>query len=135
MNLTLVVRVLSAVAFLSFGIATLVLPAVAVEFERYGLPRMRNLIGLLEVAGALGLLFGPTPRWVAAAAAGLSALMLGALVVRVHIEDPWYALLPAGGLMVANAWLAVRVWLHAAGANDSQPKEVQAGDHVNGERR
>jgi uncharacterized membrane protein YphA (DoxX/SURF4 family) len=135
MNLTLIVRVLSALVFLGFGVASLVSPAVELEFERYGLPQMRVLTGVLEIAGGLGLVLGPTPRWVAAAASGLSALMLGALVVRVHIEDPWYAMLPAGGLMVANAWLAVRVWLHSAGANDGQPEKVQTSDHMNGERR
>ena len=135
MNLTLIVRVLSALVFVGFGVASLVSPAVELEFERYGVPRMRVLTGVLEVAGGLGLLFGPTPRWVAAAAAGLCALMVGALVVRVRIEDPWYALLPAGGLMVANAWLAMRARLHAAGANDGQPEKVQASDHMNGERR
>ena len=135
MNLTLIVRVLSALVFVGFGVASLVSPAVELEFERYGVPRMRVLTGVLEVAGGLGLLFGPTPRWVAAAAAGLCALRVGALVVRVRIEDPWYALLPAGGLMVANAWLAMRARLHAAGANDGQPEKVQASDHMNGERR
>jgi len=135
MKLTLVVRVLSALVFVGFGLASLVLPAVAVEFERYGLPRRRVLIGVLEVAGGLGLLLGPTPRWVAAAAAGLGALMLGALVVRVRLEDPWYALLPALGLLIVNAWLAARVWLHAARADGGQPQEVQASDHVNGESR
>ena len=132
MNLTLIVRVLSALVFVGFGVASLVSPAVELEFERYGVPRMRVLTGVLEVAGGLGLLFGPTPRWVAAAAAGLCALMVGALVVRVRIEDPWYALLPAAVLLVANAWLAMRMWLHAARADGRKPEEVQARDNMDG---
>jgi uncharacterized membrane protein HdeD (DUF308 family) len=107
---TRIARGLSALLFLGFGVASLVSPAVAAEFERYGLPRLRVLTGILEVVGALGLVFGPTPRWVASAAAGLSALMLGALAVRVHIEDPWHAMVPAFVLLVVNGWLAVHLW-------------------------
>lgn len=135
MNLVLVVRVLSALVFVGFGVASLVSPAVELEFERYGVPQLRVLTGVMEVAGGLGLLFGPTPRWVAAAAAGLCVLMLGALVVRVRIEDPWYALLPAAVLLVANAWLAMRMWLHAARADGRKPEEVQARRCEDGETR
>jgi len=60
--------------------------------------------------GALGLLLGPTPQWVGAAATGSCALMISALVVRVRIEDPWHVMLPAFILLLGNAWLAMRGW-------------------------
>lgn len=99
---------LSAAAFLVYGSLCLGSPAMAVEFERYRLPRLRVPTAALEIAGALGLLFGPTPTWVFAAAAGLCGLMLAALLVRVLIRDPWFRLLPAFALLALNAWIAIR---------------------------
>lgn len=112
MDLPSALRALSAGAFLFYGVLCLFSPAMAAEFERYRLPRLRVLTALLEIAGALGLLLAPTPLWEAAAAVGLCALMLAALLVRLRIRDPWYAMLPAGLLLLANAWLAA----HSLGA-------------------
>jgi hypothetical protein len=36
--------------------------------------------------------------------------MIGALVVRLRIEDPWHAMLPALVLLVVNGWIAVQSW-------------------------
>jgi uncharacterized membrane protein YphA (DoxX/SURF4 family) len=115
MTILLVARVLTGAAFLVYGALCLASPTMTAEFERYGLPRLRVLIALLEIAGALGLVLGPTPRLIAAAAIGLSLLMLGALVVRVRIEDPWQAMLPAFGLLLVNAWIATQAWRSAQG--------------------
>ena len=100
-------RMLSAAAFLAYGSLCLGSPAMAVEFERYRLPRLRVPTAALEIAGALGLLFGPTPTWVVAAATGLCGLMLAALIVRVRIRDAWFRSLPALVLLALNAWIAV----------------------------
>ncbi|MFM7282532.1 MAG: DoxX family protein [Planctomycetia bacterium] len=110
MEPTLVIRVLTAGAFLFYGVLCLFSPAMVLEFERYGMPRMRVLTAVLEILGALGLILGPTPQWVAAAAAGLCVLMVGALIVRLRIEDPWQAMLPAMVLLLVNGWIAVQSW-------------------------
>ena len=60
--------------------------------------------------------FGPTPQWMAAAAAGLCALMIAALIVRLRIEDPWYAMLPAFVLLIVNGWIAVKAWQTSVGS-------------------
>jgi hypothetical protein len=39
--------------------------------------------------------------------------MIGALVVRLRINDPWYALLPAASLLLVNAWIAARAYAQA----------------------
>lgn len=83
---------------------------MSAEFERYRMPQMRVLTAILELLGALGLLCGPTPRWIGAAAAGLSGLMLAALLVRLRIKDPWYSLLPALFLLLLNLWIARAAW-------------------------
>ena len=110
MDPLLAVRVLTAGAFFFYGVLCLVSPAMVAEFDRYDLPRLRIWTALLEIAGALGLAFGPTPQWIAAAATGLCLLMIGALVVRLRIEDPWQAMLPAMVLLVVNGWIAVQSW-------------------------
>jgi len=110
MEFFLILRLISAAAFAYYGTLCLVSPAMAVEFERYRMPRMRVVTAVLEIAGALGLVLGPTPAWVAAAALGLSALMVGALAVRARIGDRWHKSLPAFALLVLNAWIAVEVW-------------------------
>lgn len=115
MTLLLTARVLTAAAFLYYGVLCLVSPAMSAEFERYGLPRLRVLTALLEIAGALGLLFAPNTRWMALAATGLCVLMIGALIVRVRIDDPWHAMLPAGVLLLVNAWIAVKAWSDGQG--------------------
>jgi len=65
--------------------------------------RFALLIGLLELAGALGLLLPRTAGW---AALGLSVLMLGAIGTEVAHGDPVAALLPAGmlGLLSLVLW-------------------------------
>lgn len=108
MDLHSALRALTAAAFLLYGVLCLVSPAMAAEFERYRLPRLRVLTALLEIAGALGLLLAPNLLWQAAAALGLCAMMVAALLVRARIRDPWHAMLSAGLLLVANAWLASR---------------------------
>jgi uncharacterized membrane protein YphA (DoxX/SURF4 family) len=103
-------RLVSAAAFLFYGAMCLVSPAMSVEFERYRMPQMRVLTAVLEMVGALGLLVGPTPRWIGSAAAGLSGLMLAALLVRLRIKDPWYSMLPALLLLLLNLWIARSAW-------------------------
>ena len=71
--------------FLYYGLACLFADGMVEEFERYGLPHFRKLIGALEVAGAAGLLAGylaPTLSFLSAS--GLSVLMLLGLAVRVR---------------------------------------------------
>jgi hypothetical protein len=108
-------RILSAGSFLFYGTLCLVSPSMAPEFERYELPRFRVWTALFEIAGALGLIFGPTPQWISAAAVGLCLLMVGALLVRLRIGDPWYAMLPAAGLLAVNGWIAVQTWRSTRG--------------------
>jgi uncharacterized membrane protein YphA (DoxX/SURF4 family) len=110
MSILLAVRLVSGTAFLLYGVHCLISSSMVAEFARYGMPRMRVVTAVLEIAGALGLLLGPTPQWVAAAATGLCALMVAAVIVRVRIEDPWHLMLPAIVLLAGNGWLAVRAW-------------------------
>lgn len=59
------------------------------EFKRYKLGTYRNLVGFLQIAGALGLALGVfyLPILLQFAAAGLCILMLLGFIVRIKIKD------------------------------------------------
>ncbi len=101
-------ELVSVAAFLFYGAACLFSSRLVAEFARYRLSRWRVLVGLLEIAGALGLLLGWfLPFFTVAAAAGLTMLMACGLWARWRIRDPWYAMLPALILGLMNLAIVV----------------------------
>jgi uncharacterized RDD family membrane protein YckC len=111
MTLFTAMVVLSGVAFVGYGVSCLVSPAMAREFERFGLAKFRVLVGALEVSGGAGLLAG---LWylplLCAAALGLTVLMLLGVGVRVRLRDGVLLTLPALLLGVVNGYLALEAW-------------------------
>ncbi|MFT7486020.1 MAG: hypothetical protein ACI9F9_001873 [Candidatus Paceibacteria bacterium] len=78
------------------------------EFERYGLAKLRRLIGVLELAGAIGLLIGYVFQPLVAIAAGcLCLLMIMAVGVRIRIHDSLSQTLPALVLCMLNAYVLI----------------------------
>ena len=76
------------------------------EFERYGLSRYRHLVGCLQLAGSLALIFGAyLPLLGTIAALGLAALMGLGVVARVKARDPILEMLPAIFLLTLNAFI------------------------------
>jgi uncharacterized membrane protein YphA (DoxX/SURF4 family) len=98
----------SGLAFLYYGFRVLFRTELRGEFERYGMPAVRQLVGVLEILGAtaviLGLAFAPLG---ALAAAGLTALMVLGLIVRYRIHDAPRLMVPAALLAALNAVLVV----------------------------
>ncbi len=78
-----------------------------IEFDRYGLPGRRKLVGALQLLGGLGLIFGLlfTPVLILVASAGLCTLMLLGVAVRIKIKDPWFAILPALSYAALSGYL------------------------------
>lgn len=107
----LALNLFSALSFLGFGVACLLTPAMRFEFARYGLSQYRAMTGVLQLAGAAGLVLG---LWLApvglAAALGLSLQMAAGVGVRIHIQDRWFQCVPAGFYCVLNAALAFAYW-------------------------
>ncbi len=76
------------------------------EFERYHLGTWRPLVGALQLAAAAGLLAGLSQPWMGrAAAAGLAAMMLAGVGVRIKIKDTVPQMIPALFYMLLNAYL------------------------------
>ena len=90
MNLVRALSVLVALLFLGTGAIKVFGVPYSVQIrDRLGVPpTLWRVIGLLEWAGALGLLVGlAVPMLGVAAAAGLSVLMLGAVASRLRVYD------------------------------------------------
>jgi uncharacterized membrane protein YphA (DoxX/SURF4 family) len=99
---------LSGGAFIVYGIGCLTAPSMATDFERFGLERLRVFTGVLEVMGGLGLVVGLwSPPVLAAAAAGLTLLMVGAIGARLRQGDGVLLSLPAALLLLVNGYLCV----------------------------
>jgi hypothetical protein len=104
-------RLLSIVAFLTYGGLCVAGRSMVGEFERFGLARFRVLTGSLEVLGALGLLGSYAfPGLVPLAAGGLSLLMLLGVLTRLRVRDSLAQISPALALMLVNAYLAWARW-------------------------
>ncbi len=106
---TVLAQALSILAFGWYGALTLLSDNMVAEFKRYGLGRLRVLIAALQIVGSLGLLAGYYARpLLLLSAGGFTAMMLLALLVRVRIRDPLFAMIPAFVLMCLNIFLVVR---------------------------
>lgn len=101
----------SAISFLFFGWACFITSQMKSEFIRYGLENSRELIGGLQLLGALGLLFGYfySPFIQTLAASGLSILMLLGFLVRLKIRDSFIQSAPSLLYALLNAYIFYRL--------------------------
>ena len=58
-----VCALVSGLSFLYYGFKVLSQPASKTEFERYGVPGVRRLVGILEVLGGAGVILGLAFAW------------------------------------------------------------------------
>lgn len=99
----------SGFSFLIYGISCLFSRHMRDEFQRFGLPRYRVLVGWLEVVGgAAQLVHAFVPYVGTIATAGLCALMTLGLVTRIKVGDSLAASLPAWAYLAVNA---IALWL------------------------
>ena len=103
----LITNALSIMVFLGYGLLCILSDGMVEEFHRYGLSHFRRLVGLLEVAGAVGLGAGLVIRPLAVlSATGLSVLMLLAVLARMRVRDSVLKTLPALVLLLVNVFIA-----------------------------
>ena len=101
-----VLTVLSAASFIGFGIGYLASPRMRGEFTRYGMARFRVPAACLQLAGGVGQLVGlAVPRVGTAASAGLAAMMLVAVGVRMSIGDSGLQTVPAVAYLLLCSYL------------------------------
>lgn len=102
------ITLFSAISFLAYGIGCFTSRHLQEEFVRFGLSSLRQLIGLLQICGALGLLVGFRFSLLGQTAAGaLAVMMLLAILVRIKIRDGFLKTTPAILYFAANGYLAL----------------------------
>lgn len=103
-----IAAVLSSTCFLLYGASLFGSRAMVAEFARYGLARYRTLTGVLQIAAAVGLLAGLRVRpLLLLSAGGLAGMMLGAIVVRLRVDDPLPSAIPAVLLLGLNLFIVL----------------------------
>ncbi len=108
-TLILMVQLITALSFFYYGIATFISKKMRAEFKRYRFSRFRVLTGVLQIAGAGGLLLGVYyPILTLAASAGLAMMMVFAMGIRLRIGDPLYAKIPAFIYFLMNSFLFLK---------------------------
>ena len=101
-----VLALVSGLSFLYYGFKVLLRTESEEEFARYGVPAVRRLVGVLEVAGGTAVILGLAVAPLGAlAAAGLATLMVLGLIVRIRIHDAPRLMVPAASLSALNAVL------------------------------
>ena len=78
------------------------------EFARYRLAHYRQIVGWLQIAGALGLVLGLRYPFVGIiAGAGLALMMAVAIATRLRIGDPLKQCVPAVVYLLLNVYICV----------------------------
>lgn len=100
------------VSFLFFGITCLFSKHMRLEFTRFKLSSLQRVItGVLQILGAIGLIYGTFNYYMGmAAAAGLSVLMFLGFTVRLRIKDGIYKSSPALVYMILCLILLFRFY-------------------------
>lgn len=82
------------------------------EFKRFGLSdAQRKQTGVLQILGSVGLLAGYYFPYIGIlSAAGFTAMMLIAFIVRIKIKDSIAQAAPSLLFMLVSAWLTVRFY-------------------------
>ena len=95
-----------SISFLFYGYACLFSQHMVNEFQRYGVPQFRSLIGMMEVLGALGLIVGYfiLPIQILAAG-GLALLMLCGCLLRLKIRDSILQTVPAFTFLILSLYV------------------------------
>ncbi len=107
-NLFITLTALTGVFFLYYGISCLTSKAMKAEFERFGVPKLRILIGILEIMGGVGLLVGfVIPILGVLAASGIGLLMIIVVIQRIQQGDSLTEMAQAAVFALIAIWLAV----------------------------
>jgi putative oxidoreductase len=111
--LIIIVQVVLGLLFVGIGSMTIAGRKMFVEnFRRFGYPQwFRVVTGSLEVLGGIGLLIGIWLPWLAAlASAGLTLVMLGAVLTQLRTRDPLQKIALAIVLGALALLVAVSYW-------------------------
>ena len=81
------------------------------EFDRYELPNMRIIVGLIQIIAGIFLVLR-NQKTCFFSALSLALLMMGAIIVRVLINDHFYLTLPAVFYFLLNSYLTYITYIN-----------------------
>ena len=102
MNITFIISLFSGISFIVYGISSFKSKRMISEFQRWGYGNHRKLIGLFQLVGGAGLIFGSlftintvdnssslinSNNILAGSSLILTIMMVGAVFVRIDIKD------------------------------------------------
>ena len=97
---------ISIILFAWYGAACFFSQSMVSEFDHWRVPQLRLLVGVLQIAGSIGLIAGYAYRPLLVCAAGsLATLMICGVVVHIRIGDPAYSSAPALVLAALNIYI------------------------------
>jgi len=101
--LLIILTVISSLSFIYYGITFFIHAGMTEEFERYGIGKFRNLVGILQLLGGIGLLVGLAWQPILIiSSGGLALLMLIGFGVRIKMKDGFLLSMPSFAFMVLN---------------------------------
>jgi len=107
MDLNTFFTLFSSISFIFFGVACFLAPKMKTEFLRYGLDSFREMTGILQLLGGIGVIVGFYfyPLLMAIAAGGLAVLMILGFAVRLKIKDTVIQSLPSLLYALINSYI------------------------------
>ena len=126
MNITFIISLFSGISFIVYGISSFKSKRMISEFQRWGYGNHRKLIGLFQLVGGAGLIFGSlftintvdnssslinSNNILAGSSLILTIMMLGAVFVRIDIKDKFINILPATFYAILNFIIFYNVFI------------------------
>ena len=110
MTTTELVIIFIALSFFYYGASCLFDKRMKSEFQRFGIPQYRRLIGISQLLASLLMAIGYFfPIVALIAAIGLAVQMLMGFLLRLKIKDGLLQSSPAFLFMILNAYLAIEL--------------------------
>lgn len=111
-NIVLILSLISGVSFIYYGLSCFKSKRIKLEFERYGMPHRRVLIGTLQLLGGMGLLLGlyMLPVLAFSASLGLTLLMFLGFSVRLRLKDGFLESAPSLIFALLNLYLCFQFY-------------------------
>ena len=101
MDVYTIIIVFSAISFISYGLNSFISKKMISEYERWGLEKRRNQIGLVQLLCGLGIMIGLKYNFILILSSILLVIMmLVAVYVRIKIKDNISDILPAIAYLV-----------------------------------
>jgi len=101
-----ILEIFSSVSFLIYGFLSFKSDRMINEFERWNISKFRLIVGISQLMGGFGLIFGFfIPIFTVISSLGLSLLMILGFVLRIFVKDGIIRSLPSLLYLIINSYI------------------------------